>query len=82
MSGLTLNQLAEKNAEYVTKIEEIEKERDALKYRLQMINALTLTMEQANNLAKEAFAEIVKERDALAAEASMMRRQLDEFFEL
>ncbi|EOX8534859.1 hypothetical protein AIT80_004878 [Salmonella enterica subsp. diarizonae] len=52
--GLTINQLAERNA--------------ALTAKLSMINDLMKVAEQANKLAQEAAEKLVQERNALAAE--------------
>ncbi|EPT5099079.1 hypothetical protein ACVRBC_001970 [Salmonella enterica subsp. enterica serovar Newport] len=56
--GLTMNQLAERNA--------------ALTAKLSMINDLMEVAEQANKLAQEAAEKLVQERNALAAENARM----------
>lgn len=66
--GLTMNQLAERNAEYVMTIVELEEKCAALSARLSMINDLMEAAEQANKLAQEATETLVQERNALAAE--------------
>ncbi|EOV0234372.1 hypothetical protein ACOIP1_004010, partial [Salmonella enterica] len=59
--GLTMNQLAERNA--------------ALTARLSMINDLMEVAEQANKLAQEAAEKLVRERNALAEENAWLKFQ-------
>ncbi|HEA0309985.1 TPA: DUF4752 domain-containing protein [Salmonella enterica] len=66
--GLTVNQLAERNAEHVTTIAALESRCAALSAKLSMINDLMEATEQANKLAQEATEKLVQERNALAAE--------------
>ncbi|EBI3913347.1 DUF4752 domain-containing protein [Salmonella enterica] len=66
--GLTMNQLAERNAEYVMTIAELEDKCAAMTAKLSMINDLMEAAEQANKLAQEATENLVQERNALAAE--------------
>ncbi|ENM1337341.1 hypothetical protein AB6S11_004720 [Salmonella enterica] len=65
---LTMNQLAERNAEYVMTIAELEEKCAAMTAKLSMINDLMEAAEQANKLAQEATETLVQERNALAAE--------------
>lgn len=71
--GLTMNQLAERNAEYVMTIVELEEKCAALSARLSMINDLMEAAEQANKLAQEATETLVQERNALAAENAALK---------
>lgn len=73
--GLTMNQLAERNAEYVMTIAELEEKCAALSARLSMINGLMEAAEQANKLAQEATETLVQERNALAAENAALKYQ-------
>ncbi|EGS4563431.1 hypothetical protein I5Y37_004575 [Salmonella enterica] len=66
--GLTMNQLAERNAEYVMTIAELEDKCAAMTAKLSMINDLMEAAEQANKLAQEATETLVQERNALTAE--------------
>lgn len=66
--GLTMNQLAERNAEHVTTIAALESRCAALSAKLSMINDLMEVDEQANKLAQEAAEKLVQERNALAEE--------------
>lgn len=66
--GLTMTQLAERNAEYVMTIAELEEKCAAMTAKLSMINDLMEAAEQANKLAQEATETLVQERNALAAE--------------
>lgn len=66
--GLTMNQLAERNAEHVTIIAALESRCAALSAKLSMINDLMGAAEQANKLAQEAAEKLVQERNTLAAE--------------
>lgn len=66
--GLTMNQLAERNAEYVMTIAELEEKCAAMTAKLSMINDLMEAAEQAKKLAQEAAETLVQERNALAAE--------------
>lgn len=53
-------------------LEEVKKERDALKAKMELVNSLMEVAEQANKLAKEGVDTLGKERDALAAENSYL----------
>lgn len=66
--GLTMNQLAECNAEYVMTIAELEEKCAAMTAKLSMINDLMEAAEQVNKLAQEAAEKLVQECNALAAE--------------
>lgn len=66
--GLTMNQLAERNAEYVMTIAELEEKCAAMTAKLSMINDLMEVAEQVNKLAQEAAEKLVQECNALAAE--------------
>ncbi|EAA3830244.1 Eae-like protein [Salmonella enterica subsp. enterica serovar Pomona] len=66
--GLTMNQLAERNAEHVTTIAALESRCASLSAKLSMINDLMEVAEQANKLAQEAAEKLVQERNTLAAE--------------
>lgn len=68
IDGLTMNQLAERNAEYVMTIAELEEKCTAMTAKLSMINDLMEVAEQVNKLAEEAAEKLVQERNALAAE--------------
>lgn len=65
--GLTMNQLAERNA--------------ALTAKLSMINDLMEVAEQANKLAQEAAEKLVRERNALAEENAGLKKSEVEFNE-
>lgn len=73
--GLTMNQLAERNAEYVMTIAELEEKCAAMTAKLSMINDLMEAAEQANKLAQEATETLVQERNALAAENAALKYQ-------
>ncbi|EDV5312525.1 hypothetical protein VP71_000752 [Salmonella enterica subsp. enterica] len=73
--GLTMNQLAERNAEHVTTIAALESRCAALSAKLSMINDLMKAAEQANKLAQEAAEKLVQERNALAAENETLKYQ-------
>lgn len=73
--GLTMNQLAERNAEYVMTIAELEDKCAAMTAKLSMINDLMEAAEQANKLAQEATENLVQERNALAAENAGLKYQ-------
>ncbi|EBY2986655.1 hypothetical protein FXF95_19650 [Salmonella enterica] len=73
--GLTMNQLAERNAEHVTTIAALESRCASLSAKLRMINDLTEAAEQANKLAQEATEKLVQERIALAAENEELKYQ-------
>lgn len=65
--GLTMNQLAERNA--------------ALTAKLSMINDLMEVDEQANKLAQEATENLVQERNALAAENVALKSALNDILQ-
>lgn len=65
--GLTMNQLAERNA--------------ALTAKLSMINDLMEVAEQANKLAQEAAEKLVQERNALAAENVALKSALNDILQ-
>ncbi|EGB0328012.1 TPA: hypothetical protein ACJG01_003618 [Salmonella enterica subsp. salamae serovar 21:z10:[z6]] len=67
-AGLTMNQLAERNAEHVATIAALESRCAALSAKLSMINDLMEAAEQANKLAQEATEKLIQERNALAEE--------------
>lgn len=73
--GLTMNQLAERNAEYVMTLAELEEKCAAMTAKLSMINDLMEAAEQANKLAQEATETLVQERNALAAENAALKYQ-------
>lgn len=77
--GLTMNQLAERNAEHVTTIAALESRCAALAAKLSMINDLMEAAEQANKLAQEATETLVQERNALAAENHTTRNAVQAF---
>lgn len=77
--GLTMNQLAERNAEHVTTIAALEARCAALSAKLSMINDLMEAAEQANKLAQEATETLVQERNALAAENHTARNAVQTF---
>ncbi|EOD0152313.1 hypothetical protein ACK5KF_000844 [Salmonella enterica] len=72
--GLTMNQLAERNAEYVMTIAELEEKCAAMTAKLSMINDLMEAAEQANKLAQEATETLVQERNALSAENAELNK--------
>lgn len=72
--GLTMNQLAERNAEHVATIAALEARCAALSAKLNMINDLMEAAEQANKLAQEATEKLVQERNALAAENETLNK--------
>lgn len=76
--GLTMNQLAERNAEYVMTIAELEEKCAAMTAKLSMINDLIEAAEQANKLAQEATETLVQERNALAAENAGLKAVCDD----
>ncbi|EPN6630688.1 eae-like domain protein [Salmonella enterica subsp. enterica serovar Havana] len=76
--GLTMNQLAERNAEYVMTIAELEEKCAAMTAKLSMINDLMEAAEQANKLAQEATETLVQERNALAAENAGLKAVCDD----
>ncbi|EHT1909020.1 DUF4752 domain-containing protein, partial [Salmonella enterica subsp. enterica serovar Kottbus] len=65
--GLTMNQLAERNA--------------ALTAKLSMINGLMKVAEQANKLAQEAAENLVQERNALAVENARLKSVLNDILQ-
>ncbi|HFJ1916538.1 TPA: hypothetical protein ACGTMT_004257 [Salmonella enterica] len=79
--GLTMNQLAERNAEHVATIAALESRCAALSAKLSMINDLMEAAEQANKLAQEATEKLVQERNALAAENAALKKSEVEFNE-
>lgn len=79
--GLTMNQLAERNAEYVMTIAELEEKCAAMTAKLSMINDLMEAAEQANKLAQEATETLVQERNALAAENAGLKSVLNDILQ-
>lgn len=79
--GLTMNQLAERNAEHVTTIAALESRCASLSAKLSMINDLMEVAEQANKLAQEAAEKLVQERNTLAAENAALKKSEVEFNE-
>lgn len=79
--GLTMNQLAERNAEYVMTIAELEEKCAAMTAKLSMINDLMEAAEQANKLAQEATETLVQERNALAAENAGLKSALNDILQ-
>lgn len=77
--GLTMSQLAERNAEHVTTIAALESRCASLSAKLSMINDLMEVAEQANKLAQEAAENLVQERNALAAENHTARNAVQTF---
>ncbi|HFZ8080107.1 TPA: hypothetical protein ACIO9I_004774 [Salmonella enterica subsp. enterica serovar Potsdam] len=75
-AGLTMNQLAERNAEHVATIAAMESRCAALSAKLSMINDLMEAAEQANKLAQEATEKLVQERNALAEENAGMKHAM------
>lgn len=72
--GLTMNQLAERNAEYVMTIAELEEKCAAMTAKLSMINDLMEAAEQVNKLVQEAAEKLVQERNALSAENAELNK--------
>lgn len=79
--GLTMNQLAERNADHVATIAALEARCAALSAKLSMINDLTEAAEQANKLAQEAAEKLVQERNALAAENAGLKDALNDILQ-
>ncbi|WP_430489024.1 hypothetical protein ACQR7C_04080 [Salmonella enterica] len=79
--GLTMNQLAERNAEYVMTIAELEEKCAAMTTKLSMINDLMEAAEQANKLAQEATETLVQESNALAAENAGLKSALNDILQ-
>lgn len=79
--GLTMNQLAERNAEYVMTIAELEEKCAAMTAKLSMINDLMEAAEQANKLAQEATETLVQESNALAAENAGLKSVLNDILQ-
>lgn len=79
--GLTMNQLAERNAEYVMTIAELEEKCAAMTAKLSMINDLMEAAEQANKLAQEATETLVQECNALAAENAGLKSALNDILQ-
>ncbi|HGB5305304.1 TPA: hypothetical protein ACIVOP_004239 [Salmonella enterica subsp. enterica serovar Birkenhead] len=79
--GLTMNQLAERNAEHVATIAALESRCAALSAKLSMINDLMEAAEQANKLAQEATETLVQERNALAAENQGLKSALNDILQ-
>lgn len=78
---LTMNQLAERNAEYVMTIAELEEKCAAMTAKLSMINDLMEAAEQANKLAQEATETLVQESNALAAENAGLKSALNDILQ-
>nr|WP_139814268.1 hypothetical protein [Salmonella enterica] len=79
--GLTMNQLAERNAEYVMTIAELEEKCAAMTAKLSMINDLMEVAEQVNKLAQEAAEKLVQECNALAAENVALKSALNDILQ-
>ncbi|EAQ6641439.1 Eae-like protein [Salmonella enterica] len=79
--GLTMNQLAERNAEHVTTIAALESRCTSLSAKLRMINDITEAAEQANKLAQEATEKLVQERNALAEENTGLKSELNDILQ-
>lgn len=79
--GLTMNQLAERNAEYVMTIAELEEKCAAMTAKLSMINDLMEAAEQVNKLAQEATETLVQESNALAAENAGLKSALNDILQ-
>ncbi|EBB5496200.1 hypothetical protein FHA89_16715 [Salmonella enterica] len=79
--GLTMNQLAECNAEYVMTIAELEEKCAAMTAKLSMINDLMEAAEQVNKLAQEAAEKLVQECNALAAENAGLKSALNDILQ-
>ncbi|EEL1081421.1 DUF4752 domain-containing protein [Salmonella enterica] len=77
IDGLTMNHLAERNAEYVITIAELEEKCAAMTAKLSMINDLMEVAEQVNKLAQEAAEKLVQECNALAAENAGLKSALN-----
>ncbi|ECZ7413463.1 hypothetical protein GAP80_01580 [Salmonella enterica] len=69
-----MNQLAERNAEYVMTIAELEEKCAAMTAKLSMINDLMEAAEQVNKLVQEAAEKLVQERNALSAENAELNK--------
>ncbi|EAY8165909.1 hypothetical protein ATQ42_09500 [Salmonella enterica] len=76
-----MNQLAERNAEYVMTIAELEEKCAAMTAKLSMINDLMEAAEQANKLAQEATETLVQESNALAAENAGLKSALNDILQ-
>ncbi|EAX3090369.1 hypothetical protein OGD14_004579 [Salmonella enterica] len=76
-----MNQLAERNAEYVMTIAELEEKCAAITAKLSMINDLMEAAEQANKLAQEATETLVQESNALAAENAGLKSALNDILQ-
>ncbi|EDZ7637064.1 hypothetical protein GTB52_005236 [Salmonella enterica] len=76
-----MNQLAERNAEYVMTIAELEEKCAAMTAKLSMINDLMESAEQANKLAQEATETLVQESNALAAENAGLKSALNDILQ-
>lgn len=79
--GLTMNQLAERNAEHVATIAAQEARCAALAAKLSMINDLMEAAEQANKLAQEATEKQAQERNALAEENAGLKSALNDILQ-
>lgn len=79
--GLTMNQLAERNAEYVMTIADLEGKCAAMTAKLSMINDLMEAAEQVNKLAQEAAEKLVQECNALAAENAGLKSALNDILQ-
>ncbi|HEC7688475.1 TPA: hypothetical protein R4A09_000920 [Salmonella enterica subsp. enterica serovar Kiambu] len=79
--GLTMNQLAERNAEHVATIAALESRCAALSAKLSMINDLMEAAEQANKLAQEATEKLIQERNTLAAENAGLKDALNDILQ-
>ncbi|ECZ1959923.1 hypothetical protein F7J18_08120 [Salmonella enterica] len=76
-----MNQIAERNAEYVMTIVELEEKCAAMTAKLSMINDLMEAAEQANKLAQEATETLVQESNALAAENAGLKSALNDILQ-
>ncbi|EIN3781613.1 hypothetical protein LOT40_000129 [Salmonella enterica] len=76
-----MNQLAERNAEYVMTIAELEEKCAAMTAKLSMINDLMEAAEQVNKLAQEATETLVQESNALAAENAGLKSALNDILQ-
>ncbi|ECG7498259.1 hypothetical protein FK561_25485 [Salmonella enterica] len=76
-----MNQLAERNAEYVMTIAELEEKCAAMTAKLSMINDLMEAAEQANKLAQEATETLVQESNALVAENAGLKSALNDILQ-
>ncbi|EBP8808108.1 hypothetical protein AB624_27185, partial [Salmonella enterica] len=72
---------AERNAEYVMTIAELEEKCAAMTAKLSMINDLMEAAEQANKLAQEATETLVQESNALAAENAGLKSALNDILQ-